>query len=486
MKILIAASEAVPFCKTGGLADVAGALARQFAAAGHEVALFLPKYQAIDAGPFPVTRLPGHFYVPVGDRPDAAALHETRLNGVRVYLIDYPKYFGRPALYRGPEGDYTDNDERFIFYARAVLEGAKFVDFKPDIIHCHDWQAALIPAYLKTLYKTDGFYARCASLLTVHNIAYQGNYTKDELFLAGFGWADFTPDKLEYYGGFNFLKAGLVYADHINTVSPTYARETVESADFGRGMEGVLKHRGDSYTGILNGLDTDYWDPQTDTYLPQRYGPADVLEGKAANRDFLRKSLGLADWPHAAMVGMVTRLDPQKGLDLAADVLPEFLGAGSLQLALLGSGDREISERFTKLAADFPGRVHVAQGFDEGLAHRIYAGSDLFLMPSRFEPCGLSQMISMRYGTLPVVTRTGGLADTVVDAGEGKDGSGFVAADAAVGAVRDALDRALKTFERKDAWMRLIRGAVSVDFSWQRSVAAYLELFNRVLAKARA
>jgi len=485
MKILVAASEAVPFCKTGGLADVSGALSRLFAAAGHEVALFLPKYKVIDNAPFPITRVPGTFYVPLGEKPEAAALYETRWNGVRVYFIDYPKYFGRAALYRGPDGDYPDNDERFIFYSRAVLEGAKFVDFKPDVIHCHDWQASVIPAYLKTVYKTDGFYARTGSLLTIHNIAYQGNYTKDELFFAGFGWSDFTPDKLEYYGGFNFLKAGLVLADHVNTVSPSYAKETLTPA-FGRGMEGVLRSRGESYTGILNGLDTEAWDPAKDTYAAVRFSAADVLEGKAANRDFLRKSVGLDAAPGAAVIGLVTRLDPQKGLDLAAEVLPEFLSSGKVQVALLGSGDRELAELFTKLAADYPGKLHFGQGFDEGLAHRIYAGADLFLMPSRFEPCGLSQMIAMRYGTLPVATHTGGLADTVTDAADAKGGNGFVAPEPTVLAVRDALARALDAFEKKDAWQRLVRNAIATDFSWERSVAVYIDTFNRILAKVRA
>jgi len=486
MRILVAASEAVPFCKSGGLADVVGTLARIFSQRGHEVVLFLPKYQAIDRTPLPACRLAGSFLVLIGDHAEPAHLFETRLDGVRVLLVDCPKYYDRPGLYGTPDGDYPDNDERFIFFSRAVVEGAKFIDFQPDILHCHDWQAALLPAYLKTLHRADGFYARAGTLLTVHNFAYQGSFSRDSLFLAGFGWADFTPDRLEYYGGFNLLKAGLVFADLINTVSPTYARQTQDSSEYGRGLEGVLRHRAADYVGILNGIDTDYWNPQTDTFLHRRYGPRGLAAGKRANKEFLRKSLGLDGDPDVPLAGVVSRLDPQKGLDLVLAILPPLLAARKVQLVLLGNGQRELAEAFARLAQEHPGAVHVGPGFDEGLAHRIYAGADLLLVPSRFEPCGLTQMIAMRYGTIPVVTRTGGLADSVIDAGSDPEkGNGFVADSPTPDAVRGALQGALAAFRNRARWQRFLANAVAADFSWMRPVEAYLEIFQRILVKVR-
>lgn len=484
MNILLASSEAVPFCKTGGLADVAGALAQVLARLGHRVALFLPRYRSVTGAGLPLEFLPGSFPVPIGDGAKRVRLARARWGPAEAYFVDCPVYFDRPGLYGEKGQDYADNDERFILFSRAVLEGAKFAGFKPDALHCHDWQTALIPAYLKFPYSIDAFYARAATVLTLHNIAYQGSFPKETLFLAGFGWSDFTPERLEFYGGFNFLKAGLVTSDILTTVSPTYAREIQAGPEFGRGMEGVLKHRSSDLHGVLNGIDVEAWNPGTDCALEKNYGPKDWTQGKAACKKSLRAQCGLQgqDGP---LIGVVARLDPQKGLDLALEVLPAFLDArDGMQLAVLGTGEPALAEGYEKLALRFPGRAHFCGKFDETLAHRIYAGSDLFLMPSRFEPCGLGQMIAMRYGTLPVVTRTGGLADTVTDVSEtSRPANGFVAAQATVEPLRKALETARQTFLERPAWSRLVKNAMGGDYSWRRSAQTYVELYSKAAGR---
>ncbi len=483
MNILIAASESVPFCKTGGLADVVGVLTQLLAnQLGHKVALFLPRYRAVNGTPFSLKSLPGQYWIPLGEGMERAGLLHAAWGKADVYFVDNPKYFDRDELYKTKAGDYPDNDERFIFFSRAVLEGAKFIGFRPDVIHCHDWQTALMPAYLKTHYHIDAFYVRTGTVLTIHNIAYQGLFSKDALFLAGFGWADFTPDKLEYYGGVNFLKAGLVYADALTTVSPTYAREIQGSAEYGRGLEGLLKFRSSDLHGILNGIDTETWNPETDPHLAGRFGLERLAAGKAEAKRALQSAAGLdpADVP---LVGIVSRFDPQKGLDLAIEALDALLGAAAFQLAVLGTGDLVLHEGFDRLARRHAGRVVFRTGFDEPFAHQIYAASDIFLMPSRFEPCGLGQMIAMRYGAVPVVVRTGGLADTVFE--EGARPNGFVAAAPTADAIRAALGRALAAYGDRARWTALSRNAASGDYSWERSVLRYQELYEQAAVKAR-
>lgn len=480
MKILLASSEAVPFCKTGGLADVVGALTRLFSGRGHQLCLFLPRYRSVDPGARQLKPVPGSYLIPVGDELERAALSATELDGATVYFVESPKYFGRDGLYGEGGADYEDNDERFAFFCRAVLEGAKFVDFRPDVVHCHDWQTALVPAYLKLLYHIDAFYARTRTLLTLHNLAYQGVFTKDALFLAGFGWTHFTPDRLEYYGAMNFLKAGLVYADRLNTVSPTYSGEIQASADFGRGLEGVLRQRAADLAGILNGIDVDYWNPEKDPHLPVPYKASSAAEGKAAAKAAVRKECGLAANGKGPLLAIVSRLDPQKGLDLVLEVAPRIVESGS-QLAILGDGNPDLREDLRRFASRYPQAVHLHAGFNEPLAHRLYAGADLFLMPSRFEPCGLGQMIAMRYGTLPVATRTGGLADTVREEASAQGpANGFVAAKPAAGELRAALDRALAAYSDPRGWSERIRTAMAADHSWARSAAAYEGLYQEL------
>lgn len=478
----MAAGEAVPFCKTGGLADVVGALAQALGRMGHDVRLFLPGYRAVEGGGHSLKAVPGRYQIPVGDGLVPATLSSVTWGAVTVYLVQCPKYYARDGMYLEAGKDYEDNDERFIFFARATIEGAKYIGFKPDILHCHDWQAALIPAYLRTHYRIDAYYARAASVLTLHNMAYQGLFSKDTLFLAGFGWSDFTPERLEYYGGFNFLKAGLVYADALTTVSPTYAVEIQSASEHGRGLEGVLRRRAGSLSGILNGIDTDLWNPETDSFLAGNYGMERVFEGKRANREALGRECGLAPGARGPLVGIVSRFDPQKGLDVALEILPELLRRGA-QAAVLGSGQAGLQDAFSKLAREAPGAVCFRGGFDEAAAHRIYAACDLFLMPSRFEPCGLGQMIAMRYGALPVVTRTGGLADTVQEEPrEGAPPNGFVAPRCRKEDVAAALGRALDLYGRRAAWKARVAQAMSEDHSWERSARLYLAAYERACA----
>jgi len=480
MNILLAASEVFPFCKTGGLADVAGALAQVLSRVkGNNLAVFLPKYRNIGGGMFSLKAVSGNFNVPIGDRIEPCALFRADWGKAAVYFVDNPKYFDRSDLYRTKSGDYADNDERFMFFSRAVLEGAKFTDFKPDVIHCHDWQTGLIPAYLRTLYRIDAFFARAGSVFTIHNMAFQGCFPKETAFKGGFGWIDFTPDRLGIFGGINYLKAGMVYSDRINTVSPTYAKEVQSDPAFGRGLEGVLRARGAAFSGILNGIDTEIWDPEIDSFIPRGYDIRSFTKGKAACKRLLQERLGLALDDKLPLVAMVSRIDRQKGSDIAAGIIPA--AADRAQFALLGVGDHEMQEAFAALARKYPGRVALSAAHDEELAHLFYAACDIFLMPSRFEPCGLSQLIAMRYGALPVVTRTGGVADTVSDA---PPITGFFAANATPEAVSGALSRALCAYENRKLWGEMTRNAMRQDFSWDASAAHYLDLYSKV-AKLR-
>lgn len=477
MKILIAASEAFPFCKTGGLADVIGSLAQVFAKTQEsEVVLFLPRYRNVGGGAFSPKATGGSFLIPVGNRVEPATMSRVQWGKVAVYFIESPKYFDRPGMYRSSAGDYDDNDERFIFFCRAVLEGAKFIGFKPDVIHCHDWQTGLVPAYLRTLYRIDSFYAKTASMFTIHNIAYQGMFPKETLLKAGFSWLDFTPEKLEYYGGINFMKAALVYSDIITTVSPTYASEIQYRPEFGHGMEGLLKHRNSDLFGILNGIDEEIWDPSTDMFLERGYELKSFARGKAAAKKALQNELGLEENKDRVLAGVVSRLDQQKGLDVLLEAAPEFLD--KVQFVILGQGDPGLTDAFGALADAHPKSVAFRGGIDENLAHKIYAGSDLFIMPSRFEPCGLPQMIAMRYGSLPVVTRTGGLKDTVRYNGEPKDSNGFAIDYADAGQLKSVLGHIVSLYGWRENWNMMVRNAMKGDYSWTRSAEAYRKLFT--------
>ncbi len=484
MKIAMVASECVPFVKVGGLADVVGSLPKYLRARGHDVCVIIPKYRAIDEKKFNLERVPGRLVVPLGGNYEEVSLYRTNLPGtdVRVVFIDSRRYFHRNGIYHTTDGDYADNCERFIVFSRAALEALKFIDFQPDVVHCHDWQSGVIPAYLKTVYRIDGFYGRTASVYTIHNIAYQGHFDEGTVELGGFSRKDFTWDRLNFHNGFNFMKAGIVYADRISTVSPTYARE-IMTETFGRGMEKVLASRSADLYGILNGIDYEEWNPRDDRYIASAFAPGEV-QGKAVCKRDLQKacSLPAADVP---VIGSVSRLDPQKGYDLVEKVLPLLL-AGPVQIVMLGSGDRIIQEMLTLLSREFPDKLAVSFHFNEPLAHRIYAGADLFLMPSRFEPCGLGQMIALAYGTIPIVNRTGGLFDTVADFNPRTgSGNGFTFYPPGAAELKYALERALRAYRNKKEWKKLIDNAFNSRFPWDSSVGKYEELYRNSIANRR-
>ncbi len=472
MRVAHLASEVAPFSKTGGLADVVGALPPALAALGHDVTVVVPAHRAALKDPVP-GKPRGH----VRALGYTAAFSELTDRGVRVVFLDCPALYVRPALYSLAGQDYPDNPVRFAFFARAALAAIAKLG-GAEVIHAHDWQAALAPLLLRHDGKTRFAMPAARTVLTIHNLAYQGAFAPWALEACGLPRRLFTMEVLEYYGGVNFLKGGLVSADTITTVSPTYAREIL-SPQSGCGMDGVLAGRGDAVSGILNGLDVDEWDPSRDAHLERPYGVDGAAEGKRTARDALANELGLSAG-RRPLLGMVSRLAEQKGSDLVATTLDEIVAKG-FDVVVLGSGERRYEEALRAGQAAHPGRVVAVVRFDERLAHRIYAASDLFLMPSRYEPCGLGQMIAMRYGALPVVTRTGGLADTVVDADDG-GGTGFVLAELTPTALMTALARARKVLSSARRLEAMRRNAMTRDFSWGASAREYVRLYERLLA----
>lgn len=482
MRILFAASEVFPLAKTGGLADVCAGLPRALQALGQEVVIVLPAYPAaqdrlaarepvVPLRDLPGVELPGTELIP-GRLPDG---------GPRVLLVDAGSLFDRPG---GPYGDtsghdWPDNAERFHRFAQAVCAVAQDragLDWRPDLVHCHDWQAGLVPALLSRERQ------RPATVFTVHNQSYLGRFGRTRFAALGLPAEWWTPDALEFYGDFSFLKAGLVFADQLTTVSPTYARE-LQRPEYGCGLDGLLRQRASDLTGILNGIDTAVWNPATDPHLLQHYDRDTAAVGKRANKAALQGELGLPAAPETPLLVLVSRLVEQKGIDLVVELITRWRDR-PLQWALLGSGEPRWERQLQALAATAPERVAVRIGYDEALAHRLEAAGDLFLMPSRFEPCGLNQMYSLRYGTIPVVHRTGGLADSVVDVFAPGDatGTGLVFEVPEVDALAAALERGLALQRNPAAWNALRRSAMAMDFGWQRSARAYLEVYGRALA----
>ncbi|OGR93378.1 MAG: starch synthase [Elusimicrobia bacterium RIFCSPLOWO2_01_FULL_59_12] len=484
MKILFAASECVPFCKTGGLADVIGALPKALRKKRHDVRVILPKYKSIRVHEYGLKEIREHVRVPVGPRMEAGGLWTAKTeSGVPVIFISHEGYFGRPGLYCSAEGDYADNPERFIFFSRAVLEACKAIDFRPDVIHGHDWQTGLVCAYLRLQKQADAFFQRTASVFTIHNIAFQGVFPKETMDLAGFPWSEFTQDKLEFYDHLSFLKTGLTYADALTTVSPTYARQIQSSAEFGRGMEGTLRARAKDLMGILNGLDLDEWDPAHDPFLAKPFD-AGTLAGRKDCKAALQHMLKLPVAPRTPLAGLVARLDVQKGIDWVAECAPGLIADG-MQIVVLGQGDEALRRRLERLERQFPQAFRMRSDFNEPLAHHIYGGSDLFLMPSRFEPCGLGQMIAMRYGSVPVVMHTGGLADTVIPVSGQDTGTGFVFYDPAAPSLLAAIRQALRLYADAPAWERLQARAMRARFSWEESAGQYAEVYRRACLAGR-
>lgn len=479
MKVLFAVSEAVPFVKTGGLADVAGALPAALARLGHEVRLVLPRYRAISPNGL-MSLFPLRF--PLGKETVEGAVLEGRTPaGQTAYFVECPQLFDRAELYGEGGRDYADNLLRFAALSRAVVAVAAQT-FPPDLIHANDWHTGLVPAYLRA--RARGGRRSWPTLFTVHNIAMQGLFPREQFGLLGLPPDFFTPDGLEFWGQINCLKAGLAYANLINTVSETYARE-IQTAEFGGGLEGVLVSRRADLYGVLNGVDYSRWDPRVDEYLPARYGPDD-LDGKRLCKRALQREAGLEPLPYAPLCAVVTRLTDQKGCDLLAAVLPSLVERGA-QFVLLGTGDPRYHALFSHLARTHPRQVFVALRFDEALAHRIEAGADIFLMPSRYEPSGLNQLYSVRYGTVPVVRRTGGLADSVIDATpeavRAGTATGFVFESYTPLAFLEAVDRVLAAYRDPLIWRRLQAAGMIADFSWERAAERYVALYREAVGR---
>ena len=483
MNIVIACPEAVPYAKTGGLADVTGALLREFRKQGQNVFLVLPLYTAIRERFTPV-KTGKTVTVPIGPVAFKGALWATG-SGKRpeAYFIECDTFFKRPELYGTAEGDYTDNAFRFIFFSRAVLEACIALDMQPDVIHCNDWQTGLIPLYLRTLYRRYRHFNKTASLFTVHNLGYQGNFDPGAMAYTGLGWDFFVPERLEFYGKVSFLKAGLLYADLLNTVSPTYAREIL-GPEYGFRLDGVLRRRQDDLYGIINGISDTEWDPSQDPLLPSRFSLTNLRGKHVCKATFCRT----AGFTHrtSPLLGLVSRLSGQKGLDLLLPAVDELVRLG-LNIAVLGKGEEQYQNALLKKAKQHGGRVQVTVGFEDELAHHLYAAADFYLMPSRYEPCGIGQLIAMKYGSIPVARRTGGLADTIDDYDHLQGtGSGFLFQDFTFAALLDAVKRALCVSTDDKRMQGLIRGAMAKDFSWKTSAQKYLALYRKAARKASA
>lgn len=486
INIVIAASEAVPYAKTGGLADVAGALPVELAKLGHAVTLVMPRYRTFQTERRSVRSL-GTIRVRTSSGFVEAALDEDLIpagetgRSVRVVAVRYDPYFDRDGLYQGPDGDFIDNLERFAFFSRAIIEVVALLSRRHGpihVLHLHDWQTALAAVYLKTTKDDRETVSNVRTLLTLHNVGYQGIFPGRQFSETGLPPDLFTPAGLEFYGSVNLLKGGILFADKVSTVSPTYAQEIV-APDGGFGLEGVLAGRRDGIIGIINGIDVDSWNPETDSHLPANYSQAD-LSGKAACKTALQVELGLPirDVP---LVGVIGRLTSQKGFDLLAEIIPELMAAG-IQLAILGVGDRSLEARFLSAKDLFSQQIGLSLKFDEGRAHRIEAGADMLVMPSRYEPCGLSQLYSLRYGTIPIVRKTGGLADTVVPyrpstvlAG---NVTGFHFADISADSLLATMLLALKVYADRDVWKSIQQAGMAIDCSWERSAKQYVDVYR--------
>jgi len=462
MKIVLCASEAVPFAKTGGLADVAGALPLVLEKLGMEVIVTIPRYKSIQETKFKIQRLSADIsYSVIG-------------KNIKVYFIERNEYFQRDGLYGDKNGDYPDNLDRFSYYCRRTLDLLKEVKFRPDIIHVHDWQAALIPVYLKTLYANDDFYKGIATVLTIHNIGYQGLFSKEQFPSLGLDWSLFNMEQMEFYGQVNVLKSGMVFSDIINTVSPTYSKE-IQGKEFGFGLEGILSKRKDDVFGVLNGLDYSIWNPENDKFIARNFS-VETMQDKYKNKENLQKTCGLPVRKDLPLCGIVSRLAEQKGFDILAEAIEDICSM-ELQLVILGTGDVKYHLLLEKVVSEYPQVISLHLKFDDALAHNIYAGSDMFLMPSRYEPCGLGQMISLRYGTIPVVFKTGGLADTV------NEKNGFVFDRYSGKDLIATVTKAVKAFKSKKKWSGLMSEAMKCNFSWEESARKYVGLYEKARQK---
>ena len=477
MHIAFVASECVPYSKTGGLADVVGALPRALASLGHQVSVYLPRYRQ--------TKLPDaetvvhSITVPFDDKYRFCSVVAPGTNaGIRFYFVDYPPYFNREALYGTSAADYPDNAERFALFSRAVLEASKILGV-PHVFHCHDWQSALVPVMLRTLYTEDPAFREVGTVFTIHNMGYQGLFPPDILPLLMLPWDLLTISKMEFFGQVNFLKGALVFSDYVTTVSKKYSQE-IQTTEYGFGLEGVLRNRAATVTGILNGVDYDEWSPQTDKFIASKYSPQD-LSGKLKCKQDLLNAYGVTNAdPKVPVIGIVSRFAAQKGFDLIAQVM-DRLAREEMIMVVLGTGDKPYEEMFVRLNKQFPNKIAIKVAYDNAIAHKIEAGADMFLMPSRYEPCGLNQIYSLKYGTVPIVRATGGLDDTIepFDARTGK-GTGFKFTEYTGEALLATVKQALVAYRDQSSWQTLMRNGMGRDFSWGASAREYGKIYDRV------
>mgnify|MGYP002526085338 CR=1 FL=1 len=493
MRIVMASSEAVPFAKTGGLADVASSLSKSLARAGHDVWLIVPHYpQAIQQqGDLGVDIEPTGetLDISIGSKRVAGGILKSSIVGsdVNVLLIDRPEYFDRPGLYQEKGEDFSDNCERFVFFSRAGVEATRQLNIRPDVVHANDWQTGLVPALLALEYRQTPGFEKTASIFTIHNMAFQGQFWHWDMALTGIDWKHFNTREMEYYGDINLLKTGIVFCDIATTVSPTYSRE-IQTEEFGCGLHGVLCEKGDRLVGILNGVDTDVWNPETDSALAKNYAAprngdvSDMTRAKGACKSDLQKRQGLPVREDVPLFGMISRLTDQKGLDLTVDCFDQAMEL-DLQMTFLGTGDARYEDFLSDAARRHPEKIATTIGFDDALARRIEAGADIFLMPSRYEPCGLNQMYSQMYGTVPIVRRVGGLADSVVDASgenlQAGTATGFCFDNYESDALLEQIQRAVRSYADRSEWMKLVQTGMQQDWSWKRSAAEYLTVYDR-------
>jgi starch synthase len=489
LNILLASSEVVPFAKTGGLADVCGALPVELARLGHHTTVMLPAFRSARLSTQPIETTNVKFDVPIGSKIVRGQLLKSTLpdSDVPVYLVEQDDYYDRPDLYRQKGEDYRDNCERFVFFSRAVLEAIRLLQLDVDIVHCNDWQTGLIPAVLKIDYGHTPGYDHISSLMTIHNLAYQGQFWHWDMLLTGIDWKYFNWRQMEFYGGLNLLKTGLVFADAINTVSPTYARE-IQSAPLGCGLEGVLLQRSDVLTGIVNGVNYEMWNPATDPCIAAQYDDLSWQTGKAFCKAALQREFNLPEEARTPVIGLVGRLADQKGWDLVAEVMRRWVREQNVQWVILGTGEPHYHQLLSNLASEYPYRIGLRLEFSDALAHRIEAGADMFLMPSLYEPCGLNQLYSLKYGTVPVVRATGGLVDTITDATDQNladsvaNGFSFERYDPLE--LERTLLRALSLYHtRREDWAHLVETGMRQDWSWANSARRYAELYASMIAR---
>jgi starch synthase len=475
-KILFAASEAVPFIKTGGLADVTGSLPGYFDKKKYDVRIIIPKYLCMDPAFVEKMHFRCHFYVNLSWRRQYAGVFETEVNGITCYLVDNEYYFAGDK----PYNNIYEDVEKFAYFSKAVLEALPYIDFCPDVIHCHDWQTGLIPVFLHTLYGDENYYSGIKTVFSIHNLKFQGRFTLSAVMdITGLPEQIFTSDKLESYGEANYLKGGVVYADAITTVSASYAQE-ITTPEGGEGLHGLMQARSGSLYGIVNGIDYKEYNPGTDPYLPVHFAPSDFAKKKVKNKLAFQKELSLPEDKDVLLLGMVSRMTDQKGFDLINYILDELLSTEQIQFVTVGTGEQRYVDSLNYFQAKFPDKMHVYIGYSEEMAHKVYGSCDAFLMPSLFEPCGLSQLMSLRYGTVPIVRETGGLRDTVIPYNEyDHTGTGFsftaYNAHDMLHVIRYALD--VYKNNRKE-WNALAVRGMKEDFSWTASARKYEQLYD--------